>query len=236
MEVSVVVRGSTGLFLLCYVPPPPPRLDPLPSHLCSTSSLSCQLRPPCPLFPELPTQPSLSKLQAPKVFRGDLPRAVAPLPEPRVAALRAFLRREHGAGAGPGQGVRWRSEIPPGSPSRRAVRPGSAARFVLDPVRSPRPTKLPDCASAPLGPGAFLASRLAEAWEKRTWPSPGSSPAGQRGPLRSPPEQKALSPGGAPGRPRGPWSWSPQSPDVNPPTWLLYRLLIQKKVCQKYFS
>lgn len=39
-----------------------------------------------------------------------------------------------------------------GSPSRPAVSPGSAASFALDPIGSPRPTKLPDCASAHLGP------------------------------------------------------------------------------------
>lgn len=138
--------------------PRPPCLDPLPSHLCSTSPLSCQLRPPCPLFPELPTQPSLSKLQAPKVSRRGgsalcrCPAACAPRGRP--ARFSPPGARGWGR-AGLGQGVRWRSETPPGSPSRRAVRPGSTARFVLDPVGSPRPTKLPDCASALLGPRHF---------------------------------------------------------------------------------
>ena len=64
-------------------------------------------------------------------------------------ALRASLRPVRGAG--PAGIARGRSEMPSGSPSWPPESAGTA-RFALDPIGSPRPTKLPDCAAAHLGP------------------------------------------------------------------------------------
>lgn len=96
--------------------------------LLTFAHTSCLSGPVASSLSEVPTQPSLPKLQVLKAF-GDLSCAVARVPV-------RLLRRARG---GTGRDRRGRSEVPSGSPS-----PGSATRFALDPIGSPQPTKLPD--------------------------------------------------------------------------------------------
>lgn len=173
---------------------------------------SCLSGPAASALSELPTQPSLPKLQVSKVF-GDLPCAA-------VRLLARLLRRPARVSpptrrGGTGRDRRGRSEVYSGSLSRPALSPGSASRFALDPIGSPRPTKLPDCASAHLGPQPSWSL----VWLRRGRAcGPLAPPQPTQGGHFGCPRAAATVPSGAPGRPRGPWSWSPQTPEGNPLT------------------
>lgn len=103
MEVSVVVRGSTGLFFLCYVPPPAPMLR-------SSSFTPLQhkffILPAAPSLPPLPGAPHSAFTLQTTGTEGVPERGTCPVPLPRCprpAWPPCALFSAGSAGLGPGR-------------------------------------------------------------------------------------------------------------------------------------